>query len=393
MKIRDVAVITRQRTLHSPAPGIRQGNCHPLQQYAEFLPGPPPGPAPTPRELTGIFVVITAEDGTTGTFGPLYRLQGQIIRDLLGPFLVGRDALATTILQDQMRRLDRHGRSGYFLTAISAIDCALWDLKGKQLGQPVYRLLGGPGRNRLPAYASMLGFSIEPEEAAATAREMKDRGFPAQKWFFAHGPGNGETGLQANLAMAHAVREAVGPTYPLMFDAFMGWDVPYAHRMLAGLVDLQPTWVEEPLPPAQRDGFRRLHTAFPAIPLATGEHVYERHETWELLRDGTISVLQNDPDWTGGITGLQALCALASATGVPLVAHGHSLLPALHVAAAQPPAVAPWVEYLLCYQAEKQAFQRSCYEPVEGHLDLPTTPGLGIDLDPADDATSQPLTG
>ena len=98
----------------------------------------------------------------TGIFGPFQRSRAFVILTLLKPFLVGRDPMATEALLDQMIRLDHDGRSGQIMTGISPVDCALWDLKGKTLGLPVYRLLGGPTRTAVPAYASTLGFPIEP---------------------------------------------------------------------------------------------------------------------------------------------------------------------------------------------------------------------------------------
>ena len=155
-------------------------------------------------------------------------------RRLLGEFVLGEDPLATALLHDRMLRLHRHGRAGLFVNAISAVDNALWDLRGKAAGEPVYRLLGGPTRDRVPAYASMLGYSVDPERAAVAAREHAELGFAAQKWFFRYGPGAGRDGMLANLAMARAVREAVGPGYPLMFDAFMGWDPTYGRTCSEG---------------------------------------------------------------------------------------------------------------------------------------------------------------
>lgn len=381
MKIQAIDVITLTGTATEPNLGIGQWQCQPLHQYPEFLPRHDPQPSAAGRKLEGIFVEITSEDGTVGRYGPLYRMQGQLIRDQLGPFLVGRDAFAIEVLHDQMLRLDRHGRNGNFMTAISALDCALWDLKGKALGQPVYRLLGGPSRERLPVYASLLGFSIDPEVAAGTAIDMKNEGYPAQKWFFAHGPGEGDAGLRRNLDLAFALREAVGSEYPLMFDAFMGWDLPFASRMLSGLEEIHPTWMEEPVPPEQFEAFRRLKQAHPSIPLATGEHVYGRWQTSELLATRSIDVLQNDPDWTGGITEQLHICSLGSAASVPVIAHGHSVLPALHVAAARPPATVPYVEFLLSFQKEKQHFQAQRLWPENGSLPLPNGNGLGIELD------------
>jgi L-alanine-DL-glutamate epimerase-like enolase superfamily enzyme len=278
--------------------------------------------------------------------------------------------------------MDRHGRSGHFIMGISAIDCALWDLKGKAWGQPVYRLLGGPTRPAVPAYASMLGFPIEPEAAATVASEYKDLGYKAQKWFFRYGPGDGDEGIAKNLAMAAAVREAVGDTYTLMFDAFWGWDLTFATQMVRGLEPIRPFWMEEPIPPERVSEFRKLRGAS-RVPIATGEHVYTRWQTKELLVNQAIDVLQNDPDWTGGISELVKIAVLASSFEVPLVAHGHSLLPALHVAASQSPATVPYVEYLVRHQPVKQNFHSPTYAPHNGVVELPTLPGLGLVLDDA----------
>ena len=137
-----------------------------------------------------------------------------------------------------------------------AVDCALWDLKGKAWGQPIWRLLGGPTRDSVPAYASMLGHSIEPATAATKASEYQAKGYTAQKWFFRYGPAHGAEGFANNMAMATAVRTAVGPQYKLMFDAFMGWDRNYATKMVQALQPLDPTWMEEPIPPERVGEFR-----------------------------------------------------------------------------------------------------------------------------------------
>jgi L-alanine-DL-glutamate epimerase-like enolase superfamily enzyme len=182
--------------------------------------------------------------------------------------------------------------------------------------------------------------------------------------------------------MAQAVREAVGLRYTLMFDAFMGWDVMYAMEMVKALSPLNPMWVEEPIPPERVGGLRRIREAA-RVPVATGEHVYTRWQVRELLVGEAVDVLQTDPDWTGGITELVKICALASAFEVPVIAHGHSLLPALHVAGAQSPATVPMVEYLVRNQEAKQYFIKPAYRPKGGSVTLPDLPGLGIVLDEA----------
>jgi L-alanine-DL-glutamate epimerase-like enolase superfamily enzyme len=349
-----------------------------LDVYPEFNQDAQAGRGP--RSLSEIYVEVKSDGGISGIFGPIDASQAFVIGTYLRPFLIGRDALATEALHDQMLRLHRHGRSGLFVTGVSAVDCALWDLKGKAWNQPLYRLLGGPTRPTVPAYASMLGFSTVPEDAAQTAAAYKEMGFAAQKWFFRYGPGDGAVGKAQNVAMARAVREAVGDYYTLMFDAFMGWDTAYASEMFVALEPLGVRWVEEPIPPERVSSLRRIRNSA-RVPLATGEHVYTRWQAKELLVNEAVDVLQVDPDWTGGVTELVKVCALASAFGVPVVAHGHSLLAALHVAGAQSPATVPYVEYLIRHQAAKQFFHSPVYRPEQGAIPLPELPGLGLVLD------------
>jgi len=226
----------------------------------------------------------------------------------------------------------------------------------------------------------MLGYSIDPDNAVSVALDFKARGFSAQKWFFRYGPGDGESGKARNLALVKALREALGPFYPLMFDAYMGWDLSYASEMVRAMEPYNLTWLEEPLAPERVGAFRRLGEAS-RVPLATGEHVYTRWQVKELLVNNAIDVIQTDPDWTGGITELVKICTLGSTFEAPVVAHGHSLLAALHVAGAQSPSTVPYVEFLYRHQARKQALHAHQFYPENGNLTLPDLPGLGLVLD------------
>jgi L-rhamnonate dehydratase len=380
MKIEDTILFRVRGSWQSPdfPPGHRQSQAmdiYPEVSAASWMERPE-----GPRPISAIYVEITTDVGVSGLFGPIDDYQAYVIRTFLRPFLLGKDPLATELLYDQMIRLHRHGRSGMFMTGVSPVDCALWDLKGKAWGQPIYRLLGGPTRPSVPAYASMLGYSIEPEAAVEVALEFKAQGFTAQKWFFRYGPGDGQAGKVQNVGLARALREAVGPFYPLMFDAFMGWDGTYAAEMVKALEPYNLTWLEEPMPPERVGAFQKLKAAS-RVPIATGEHVYTRWQVKELLVAGAIDVIQTDPDWTGGITELVKICTLGSAFDVPVIAHGHSLLAALHVAGAQPPNTVPYVEYLFRHQAGKQAFHNPVYSPEGGSVKLPELPGLGLVLD------------
>jgi L-rhamnonate dehydratase len=337
------------------------------------------------QEIRACYVEILSDEidaGKTisGLFGPIETEQVFIIGRFLKPLLLGRDPLATETLSDQMLRLHRHGRSGLYMTGISAVDCALWDLKGKTWKLPLYRLLGGPTRPEVPAYASMLGFSVEPDAAAQVALEYQQMGYPAQKWFFRYGPGDGSMGVEKNVTLIRSLREALGPYYPLMADAFMGWDASYTSNMIRLLEPYHLQWLEEPIPPERLGAFKKLHASL-SVPLATGEHVYTRWQVKELLEAGAIDWVQTDPDWCGGVSELVKICSLASAFDVPVVAHGHSLLAALHVAGAQSPSVVPYVEYLIQHQMNKQYFHQIRYQPEQGMVRLPELPGLGIVLD------------
>jgi L-rhamnonate dehydratase len=340
--------------------------------------------------LCASYVEIETDEGRSGLYGPIDDRQAFLIARDLRPLLLGADPLAAELIHDKMLRLHRHGRAGLLVNAVSAVDNALWDLRGKVAGQPVYRLLGGPTRLRVPVYASTLGHSVEPERAAVAAAEHMGLGFGAQKWFFANGPGRGWEGLQRNLAMARAVRDAVGVGYPLMFDAFMGWDATYAADMLRGLEPIEPYWMEEPVPPEHLDVFRRLAVGT-RIRLASGEHAHTRWQIKELL-DAGVRVIQTDPDWAGGITEQRHICSLCSAYDIPVVAHGHAIPAPLHVAASQSPQIVPMVEYLVRIQERNQFFHRTTYRPVNGALELPTEAGLGIELDPAKVGDRRELT-
>ena len=182
--------------------------------------------------ITTFFVDIETDEGVLGRAGPVPEGVAFIIAKSLRRLLLGQDPIAGEKLWDQMHRAMVHGRQGDAMLAISAVDCALWDLRGKWLGQPVYRLLGGPTRTRVPAYASMLGFAVlDPGRVRERAQAFKAAGYTAQKWFFRHGPMSGHEGLAKNVELVRTVREAVGDDYDIMFDCWQAMDVTYVERL------------------------------------------------------------------------------------------------------------------------------------------------------------------
>jgi L-rhamnonate dehydratase len=350
-----------------------------LDVYPDLAPRSP-GTAAT--RVNGTYVEVCTQEDARGLFGPIFPETAAIVLGKLASHVVGQDALAGERIWDVLYRQDRHARKGYEMMAISAVDCALWDLRGKLLGLPVYRLLGGPTRQRVECYASMLGHSLDLGLVRARAQAIVAQGFKAQKWFFRYGPGDGLEGLERNVALVRTVREAVGPTVEIMFDCFMGGDATWAIRLCERIAEFQPRWIEEPVPPDRVGDFAAIRRAT-RVPVATGEHEYTRWGFLELLKADAVDVVQADPDWCGGISELVKICTLASAYGKPVFPHGHSIYPALHVIAAQSPAMCPMAEFLVRPQVAKQALHANQAWPEGGSIALPVEPGLGVVLDEA----------
>ena len=355
-----------------------------LDAHAEFRSRGPSQPGHVgpdgKRVLEHSYVEIDTDEGVGGIFGPINEEQAIVIIHRLRSFLIGRDPLAHEQLWDMMYRHDRHARKGLMMMAVSAVDNALWDLRGKLRSEPVYRLLGGPTRDRVQAYASMLGHSLEVGPVYQRAQETAEAGYWAQKWFFRYGPGDGIPGMLKNMDLVRTVREAINVGNDIMFDCWMGWDYSYAARMLEQIGQYNVRWVEEPLSPDRIAEYAALRSGT-NVPLATGEHEYTRWGFHQLLQADAVDVIQADPDWAGGLTEMVKICTLASTYGKPVIPHGHSVLPALHLIASQPELVCPMAEFLIKGQRSAQYFHKDFVEPVEGYFALPTKPGLGIELD------------
>lgn len=364
----------------APAPSQRtmQLQVRPLDAYRK--PGDARPSPPQSDTLESLYLRIGTDNGIDGLYGPIDRSAAWVIVDQLAGFLVGADALAGAVTWDRLSRLDRHSRHGHFKMAISAIDNALWDVRGKTFDAPVHQLLGGPSRTRLQAYASTLGTGHETAEIAAMVERLDAEGFRHQKWFFACGPADGQEGLERNIALAEQVRETAGSHTALMFDAFMGWDLAHARAWAREAERFRPAWLEEPFPPGQLAAWEGLQRST-TIPLAAGEHLYDRAEILPFVRDGVISVLQTDPEWCGGVTELTRICAMAEAYGVPVIPHGHGLHAAVHTVAGQSPATCPLIEYLVHHMPRRHHFEVNPPHPEDGHIPVPVAPGFGIELD------------
>lgn len=385
MKIAAVRCVEYTGTMNHPGAFWEERLIRPVDIYPQFAGQGPeflPPSRPGSYRMTSIFVHIETDEGVTGTAGPIARDQAYLISTQLAPLLVEQDPLATEYLWDVMYRYCVHGRKGVPMLAISAVDCALWDLKGRHFGVPVHVLLGGPVRDSIPAYASALGYSLEPDSARERAAELVVQGFTGMKWFPRYGPVDGRAGAQANVTLVAALRETVGPGVDIMVDAWMSWDVPYTLRMAERLAEYGPYWIEEPVQPDKPRSYAEIARRMPnAIQVAGGEHEYTRWGLHQLMAANAMHIYQPDTYWAGGISEMCKIAALASAYDVRLIPHGHSVPANTHFSFAQPPTLTPLLEYLVKWNVINQWFLAHPVHPVEGRVLPPTEPGLGMDLD------------
>jgi len=327
------------------------------------------------------FLEIEADTGLIGIAGPLSETVAYFIGRRLRPMLMGRDPIASEKLWDQMHRLMVHGRQGEAMFAISAVDCALWDLKGRWLEQPVYRLIGGPTRDSMPAYASMLGYDVlDPGRVRARAQQYRDLGYRAQKWFFRHGPMSGPEGMRKNVELVQTLRDALGEECDIMLDCWQAFDVIYTIELAERIAEYRPRWLEECVMPDRIDSYVRVKERT-NIPLAGAEHEYTRWGFKRFVDSGAVDILQPDIYWAGGLSEVLKIAAYASAHDLIVIPHGHSTPAGLHFSLAASPMVTPLQEFLVKWNEINQYFLARPLVPRDGALALPEGRGMGMALD------------
>jgi L-rhamnonate dehydratase len=359
-----------------------QPQVNPLDVYDALRPAPYKDKPDGTREVQyeAIYIRIRTAAGLEGFYGPIEREPATIVLEDLQHFLIGKDALAGEVLWDQMYRSNRQSRAGIFMMAISAVDNALWDLRGRFYGVPVWRLLGGPSREKVEMYASALGFSLELDAVRKRATDLKNQGFRYQKWFMGYGPGSGPEGMRKNVELVKTLRETLGEDYEIMFDAYSGWDQDYALEWARQVEQYRPYWMEEVTHPEKIESFAAIRRGT-SVPLASGEHFYGRWEVERYLQAGTVSVVQADPEWCGGTSELVKIGTVASLHDVRVIPHGHSLRAAVHVIFSQSPMTFPLGEYLVTKMRHYQHFEKNPMTVEQAHIAQPTGPGFDIQLD------------
>ncbi len=343
--------------------------------------------------IDAAFVEIGTDEGVTGIGGPVPDGVAYIVATRLRRILMGRDPIAGEMLWDQMHRIMVHGRQGDAMLAISAVDCALWDLRGRWLGQPVFRLLGGPTRPSVPAYASMLGFAVlDPGKVRARAAEYKEMGYTAQKWFFRHGPMSGHEGMRKNVEMVRTLRETLGDDYDIMLDCWQSMDPTYVVDLADRIAEFRPRWLEEVVMPDRIDSYRKVKERT-QIPLAGAEHEYTRWGFKRFIDADALDVLQPDIYWCGGLSETLKIAAYATVHDLITIPHGHSTPAGIHFSLTQSPIHTPYQEYLVKWNLIHQHFLAHPVMPVKGEIHAPTLPGLGMELDPAKIESEEEIFG
>lgn len=339
LKITDIKIVkTRPRKPYpnyKPADGAWSTQfvevANPMSIYPEFKPR---------RELFGatnvpsFTVEVTTDKGIKG-YGNGGPGGGQIVTGHLAKLMMGRDPFDIERNWDMCwRSTMSYGRMGVTMNAISGFDMALWDIVGKALNMPVYKLLGGETKDRVPSYCT--GNDIE---------QHVEFGYKMLKLAIPHGPASGRAGMKENVDLVKRARAALGPDGEIMLDCWMAWTERYTIEMAEMMAPYRVYWMEEVLQPHDYAGFGRLNTTLKTTRIATGEHEYGRYGFRYLMEANGASIWQPDIQWCGGLTELRRIAAMASAYDIPVIPHGGGLNGSIHFSIAN--VNAPWSELFL----------------------------------------------
>jgi D-galactarolactone cycloisomerase len=346
----------------------------------------------TKRSAT--LVEVITDDGQSG-WGEAFnqgleppQVTAAVVEHALKPLVIGADPLDTEVLWHKMYHATRdYGRKGSVMSAISAIDIALWDITGKAYDVSVYQLLGGAFRRKVQAYATgfyRLQGTGESKRLGEEALSHWERGLTAMKVKLGFG-------VADDIAVMHEVRRALGSRdVVLMIDTNHAYGVSDALRLGRALESFDLRWFEEPVAPEDYAGYRELRSAL-HIPIAGGENEHSLYGFRDLIGQRCLDIVQPDLCSAGGFTACRHIIALAQAHGVPVNPHiwgsGVSQAAALQLIAAIPVthhalvAVQPMFEYDSSTNPLRASLVREPVQQVAGWVDVPAKPGLGIEVD------------
>ena len=335
-----------------------------------------------------VFVIIETDAGLRGIGEATLEMRERTVAtavDELKRTLIGRDAHDIEGFWHEAYR-DGYWRGGAVLmSALAGVEIALWDLKGKALGVPVYQLLGGKLRDRVPCYAN--GWFVPaktPEEFADKAREAVDAGFTGLKWdpFGSAYMSLSKGELTDAIDCVAAVHEAVGDRADLLIEGHGRFDIPTAVRVAQALEPFKVLWFEEPVPPDNLDALMEVKRRS-RVPIAAGERLYSRWDYRRFFEMGAGDFAQPDVTHAGGIMELKKIAAMAEACHIPLCPHNPSG-PVANAATLQLAACCPNFRVLETMSSDVPWRNEICDEQIHfeaGQMGIPDKPGLGIELD------------
>ena len=341
------------------------------------------------NDRTILLCRITTDSGYSGwgeAFGPAL-IHKTTIDTVYAPMLAGRSPFETDVIWESLyNKLRDHGRKGLAIEALSAVDIALWDLKGRITGMPLWALMGGKRRDRVMPYATGLyrrGGRDELKLLVDEAITYAERGFRAMKLKIGFG-------RDYDLAAVKAVRNAIGDDIELMVDANHAYNASSAIDLGRRMEEFDIGWFEEPVPPEDVEGYKEVKHAL-SIPVAGGEAEYTRFGFYPLFQARAIDVAQPDCTVTGGISEFMKIVALATVHNIQCYPHvwgsAVALYAGLHCALALPdfPQRLYPSEARLEFDQTSNIFRDSLAgEPLtmrDGYVEAPDGPGLGIEID------------
>jgi len=327
-----------------------------------------------PGKVPAFAVEISTDKGLKG-YGKGGPGGGTVVIEHLTKLLLNEDPFNVERIWDILWRSTMHyGRMGVVMNAISGVDGAIWDLIGKATGLPVYKLLGGATKPRIPAYCT--GNDIEQHIEA---------GFKRLKLAIPHGPADGREGMRKNVDLVKRARAALGPDGEIMLDCWMAWTERYTIEMAEMFEPYRVYWMEECLQPHDYAGFGRLRKQIKSTRIVTGEHEYGRYGFRQLLEHQAAEIWQPDIKWCGGLTELRRIAAMAAAYDIPVIPHDGGQHEGVHFIMATPNA--PWAElFMPAPGGPKEVYDiwREEYRITKGPEGLYTQPsdkpGIGWDV-------------
>jgi galactonate dehydratase len=346
-------------------------------------------------DVPGLYGIgeATVQWGDEGMIGYLVSLEKR--------YLLGQDPRDIEALWERVYRNEYWRRDFFVCSALGGVEMACWDILGKSLGVPVWRLLGGKCREQIHAYANGW-YQVEraPEAIAARARAVVEMGYTALKIdpFGAGSYEMNEDEKRRSIEIIHAVREAIGPDIELLVEMHGRFSAHTAIDMCHRLAPYRPGWFEEPVPPENTHALLEVRRAVAplGIPVAAGERLFTRYLYLDLFRERAVDIIQPDVCHAGGISETRKIAAMAEAHYIPVAPHNAcspvGTMASLHVAVCTPnfkiqetfdDMVEPWVREAIIGRPEIK----------NGYFELPEKPGLGVDLDEKIIAAHPPMEG